>query len=113
MAAIAPSDEEIVVVVASQQHPVRQRASSGAARFGVPQITQLCHSKSDRRVCAHSVQRVPQRRDGDGYRIDKGGFGGALGARIELARDIDDVIGDQLADFVAHEMTMPHLRAPV
>src|SRR5204862_5565885 len=45
--------------------------------------------------------RMAQRGDGDGDRIDEGGFGGTLGARVELVGDIGDVIGDQLADFVA------------
>src|SRR5438552_293574 len=102
MTAVAPPHEKIVVVVASQQHPVGQRGELGRrALRRSPDHTALAVRKAVGVFARILRGRVPQRGDGDGDRIDQGGFGGTLGALVELVGDIDDVIGDQLADFVA------------
>jgi len=103
MTAVAPPHEKVVVVVTSQEHPFVKAASSGAARFCVPQITQFLLFAGKRLGVFPRVLcgRVPQRAYCDGYRIDEGAFSGTLGARVELAGDIHHIIADQLADLIA------------
>src|SRR5258705_128006 len=101
--AVAPSHEKIVVVVASQEHSVRQRGELGRrALLRAPDHAAFAVRGKAVGVLARVLRsRVLERHYCDGYRIDKGGLGGALGARVELAGDVYHVIGDQRADFVA------------
>ena len=103
MTAVAPPHEKVVVVVASQEHPVRQRGQLGRrALLRAPDHAAFAIRREavgvfPRVLCG----RVPQRAYRDGYRIDEGGFGGTLGARVELVGDIHHIIADQLADLIA------------
>src|SRR5205823_6904223 len=101
--AVAPPHEKIVVVVASQQHSVRQRGQLGRrALLRAPDHAAFAVRREAVGVFARILRgRVLERHYCDGDRVDEGGFGGTLGARVELVGDIHHIVGDQLADFVA------------
>src|SRR5205807_1791797 len=88
---------------ASQEHPIRQRGQLGRrALLRAPDHAAFAIRRKAVGVLARILcSRVPQGRYRDGDRIDEDGFSGTLGARVELVGDVDDIIGDQLADFVA------------
>src|SRR5207253_9126864 len=88
--AVAPPHEKIVVVVASQEHSVRQRGQlGGRALLRAPDHATFAIRREAVGVFARVLcGRVPQRDYCDRYRIDEDGLGGTLGARVELAGDI-------------------------
>ena len=68
MTAVAPSDEEIVVVVASQQHAVRQRRELGERALGrAPDHAAFAVGEAVGVLARILRGRVPQGKDPDDY----------------------------------------------